>query len=580
MTNDNMPTTQSSRAPCSPRLPVTPRAKTTMTDIGDFEIEGELGRGCYAVVYSAKHKVSGCRVAIKAITKGRTDGERVSTEVMAMSLCANHSSIARLYNSFEDENFVYLVMEVVRGVNLHDYIKKNGRIPEVQARKWFKDLLSAIVYCHDMGVVHRDLKNANIMVDEERMEVKIVDFGMSVVLKDPHNDLIFLSSGSPVFAAPEIYFVSRGEGYKAMPAELWSLGVILHSMLASSLPYDIDSYTSHWETYSPPRQSSGQVKHLLSIMFQFRIRCRYSLADILDHPWMKQKEEDFHSPSLCVSANPVRKLSITSFVFDDDEDDDRCISLARHKSGGALQNLKQKIPLMSQNMDWKQSGKTRESATSQSTNQNVCFKSIALNIKSRATRTAPVNGTSNVSNVKSSSWKSSSVKSTTVAPIDVCGRERKPSKCCKDDDQSSTMLEESECTDAIAVRYAVQAMARAGYTLPEIKETVKRHGSGLPMAGRRDSDVAFDLILDDKLRSVNTQQLYTSNSCSISPHRLTLADLGVENLSEGPAGSIEMAKPQVHDVKTYRHKKKGMMGWASGLFQTNHRSHAPIPESA
>ncbi|KNC75075.1 CAMK/CAMKL protein kinase [Sphaeroforma arctica JP610] len=478
-------------------------AKNRMTSMKDFKIEYELGRGSYAVVYAARHRATGLTVAIKAIDKRTSESERVSAEVMAMSLCTGHPVVVRLYNAFEDDDFVYLVMEMVAGITLHDYIKRNGRIGAPQARRWFRQLLSAIAYCTERGVVHRDIKNANIMIDEDTMQMKLVDFGMAVVINDAETDLIHLPSGSPVFAAPEIYFVSRGEGYKAQPAELWSAGVVLHSMLNASLPYDIETYTSTWSTYLPPRYASSEAKHLLTRMFPFRIRDRYTFTQVLEHPWMTVDEDQpLFSASLGVFGmiSPrgnafVEADSNTSLFFEDNEGlidiqlDSKNTVKSRHHMGG--------------------------------------LKYIASNLKSKAARSFSLSQKNVAPTLSRSCIRADSPKS---EPLSTINRSASPLQRLRSKNQAA--LHAASFTDPAALQYTVQFMARAGFSIPDIKDTIDRRGSGHAFAGRTESDLAFDLILDSRIRAASLLQvdsIAAMNKLSKlrSPHNYSFADLNM-----------------------------------------------------
>ncbi|CAH8459002.1 unnamed protein product [Schistosoma turkestanicum] len=136
----------------------------------------------------------------------------------------------------ETQRLLCMVMEYVSNGELFDYIATNGRFSEVDARIKFLDVLSAIDYTHSCGIVHRDLKAENILLDSE-MNIKLVDFSFGTHFNSP-NHLLTTWCGSPPYAAPEIFL---GEPYIGVKADIWSLGVILYVMVCGALPFDAQS---------------------------------------------------------------------------------------------------------------------------------------------------------------------------------------------------------------------------------------------------------------------------------------------------------------------------------------------------
>jgi serine/threonine protein kinase len=136
----------------------------------------------------------------------------------------DHRFIAKLYEGFDTHKQVFLVMEYVNGGSLHGYLKSkpNRQMPEQEVRFLFKQVVSALAYCHSRNVAHRDIKLENILLNEEKTMVKLIDFGFSTCI--PNEKKVKLFCGTPSYMAPEI--VSKKE-YSGPPADIWALGVLL-----------------------------------------------------------------------------------------------------------------------------------------------------------------------------------------------------------------------------------------------------------------------------------------------------------------------------------------------------------------
>ncbi|EDW96910.1 MAP/microtubule affinity-regulating kinase 3 [Drosophila yakuba] len=201
---------------------------------GVYKIIKTLGKGNFAKVKLAIHLPTGREVAIKLIDKTTLNTiarQKLHREVMIMKML-NHPNIVRLFQVIESERTLYLVMEYVSGGELFDHLVKNGRMQERDARVLFRQLVSAIEYCHSKSIVHRDLKAENLLLDQH-MKMKIADFGFSTTF-DPKTQLETFC-GSPPYAAPELF---RGKKYSGPEVDSWSLGVVLYTLVSGSLPFD------------------------------------------------------------------------------------------------------------------------------------------------------------------------------------------------------------------------------------------------------------------------------------------------------------------------------------------------------
>lgn len=184
----------------------------------------------------------------------------------------------------------YLVLEYVEGGELFHHISENGRLPEHEAVRIFRQMISGLSYCHRFNICHRDLKPENILMDRNR-NVKIVDFGMAAL--QPANKWLYTSCGSPHYASPEVI---RGQNYRGDKADIWSCGVILYAMLTGTLPFDCDGdYPEVIQmvlagAYAYPKECpvSAYAKDLIDRMLQFDPRQRIPMKAMWRHPLLEQ----------------------------------------------------------------------------------------------------------------------------------------------------------------------------------------------------------------------------------------------------------------------------------------------------
>ena len=197
----------------------------------------------------------------------------------------------------------YLVLEYIEGGELFHYIIDHGRLPEQEAVRIFRQMISGLSYCHRFNICHRDLKPENILMDRNR-NIKIVDFGMAAL--QPANKWLNTSCGSPHYASPEVIM---GQNYRGDKADVWSCGVILYAMLTGTLPFDSDGdYSDVIQTvlrgrYKFPRELnlSGYAKDLISRMLQSNPNQRISMKAIWRHPFVEQNSS---GDSMDADGNP------------------------------------------------------------------------------------------------------------------------------------------------------------------------------------------------------------------------------------------------------------------------------------
>lgn len=202
--------------------------------IGKYRLLKTVGKGNFAKVKLAKHIPTGKEVAIKIIDKTQLNPgslQKLFREVRIMKTL-DHPNIVKLFQVIETEKTLYLVMEYASGGEVFDYLVLHGRMKEKEARAKFRQIVSAVQYCHQKKIIHRDLKAENLLLDSE-MNIKIADFGFSNEFI-PGNKLDTFC-GSPPYAAPELF---QGKKYDGPEVDVWSLGVILYTLVSGSLPFD------------------------------------------------------------------------------------------------------------------------------------------------------------------------------------------------------------------------------------------------------------------------------------------------------------------------------------------------------
>ncbi|KAI9496968.1 kinase-like domain-containing protein [Zychaea mexicana] len=240
------------------------------------------------------HRHTGEQVAIKVISRSQlatssTMARCVQRELAVLQLL-HHPHLVDLRQVLQDSQNVYFVMEYMEGGELFQVLSRRGKLPEDEARHLFRQLTTALAWCHAHHICHRDLKPENILLDKEQKHVKIADFGMAAI-QSP-DALLQTSCGSPHYASPEIV---RGKHYYGPASDVWSCGVILYAMLTGHLPFDDDSVSRLLSKikagrYIPlPSNVSREARDLIKSMLVVDPCKRISLDAVLAHPWLTNK---------------------------------------------------------------------------------------------------------------------------------------------------------------------------------------------------------------------------------------------------------------------------------------------------
>ncbi|XP_032882976.1 MAP/microtubule affinity-regulating kinase 3 isoform X4 [Amblyraja radiata] len=205
--------------------------------------------------------------------------------------CLNHSNIVKLFEVIETEKTLYLVMEYASGGEVFDYLVAHGRMKEKEARAKFRQIVSAVQYCHQKQIVHRDLKAENLLLDAD-MNIKIADFGFSNEFTIGNKLDTFC--GSPPYAAPELF---QGKKYDGPEVDVWSLGVILYTLVSGSLPFDGQNLKELRERvlrgkYRIPFYMSTDCENLLKRFLVLNPSKRGTLEQIMKDRWINAGHDD------------------------------------------------------------------------------------------------------------------------------------------------------------------------------------------------------------------------------------------------------------------------------------------------
>ena len=274
----------------------------------NYEIIKKIGEGGYGKIYKVKNKESGDIRAMKQIMKSKIpDIEKFQNEIKILAIL-DHPNIVRLFEVIEDDKYFNLFQEICTGGELLSKVKEP--LKEKEIAKIFNQIMSAISYCHEKGVVHRDMKLENILFanESEDSPIKIIDFGLSVLLgkkdvnKETTNEVNDLKKygykrmttkvGTVYYMSPEILKGSYDE-----KCDIWACGVILYILLSGYPPFngqtdkDIYNMISQMKyDFNQPvwKNISKHAKELIKNMLA-PAKTRYTAIQVLNSKWLKVK---------------------------------------------------------------------------------------------------------------------------------------------------------------------------------------------------------------------------------------------------------------------------------------------------
>lgn len=319
-----------------------------------YRIEKDLGKGSYGRVKLAKdlRTRDDLYVALKCISRASIKKAqhliRIEREFSLLS-CLDHVNIVRLIDRFETPMDIILVFEYIRNKNgpsdLHDFITSKGKLDESEARYFFKQMVSALVYSHNNCIVHRDIKPENMMLmsnGKSKLPIlKLIDFGFSNLYDT--SGTLHTNCGSPLYASPEII---QGIQYIGPEVDIWSLGVTLYAMLCGQLPFEHETINglyslikSGFFKFPDHIPLTWPAQDLIRGMLRTDSKNRFTIETVSCHPWViGHIPSDVYSKSMLVDNNSTlmtRKLMRCDMH---DEIDEETIDLMTRNNafGGAF----------------------------------------------------------------------------------------------------------------------------------------------------------------------------------------------------------------------------------------------------
>ncbi|EON99073.1 putative camk camkl gin4 protein kinase protein [Phaeoacremonium minimum UCRPA7] len=301
--------------------------------VGPWQLGKSLGAGSSARVRLARHRVTHQSVAVKIMSRKQVqlsssgsiarldelemkqgpgpDGVKrmplaLEREIAILALM-DHPNIMKLYDIWETDSEIYLMLEYVEHGDLFHYINRVGHMSEPDAAYIFRQLMSALEYCQEFNICHRDLKPENILLTEDG-HVKVCDFGLAALHQNPQ-DKLRSGCGSPHYAAPELL---RRRQYRGDKADNWSMGVILFAMVAGRLPFDqsnTDEMMWHAKraAYEMPDFFSLELQDFISRILQVNPDKRMSIREMWQHPFITRYDNHPSFQNQRVQAANVRK---------------------------------------------------------------------------------------------------------------------------------------------------------------------------------------------------------------------------------------------------------------------------------
>ncbi|KAL5521147.1 hypothetical protein ACEPAG_9069 [Sanghuangporus baumii] len=273
-------------------------ASTKVKVVGNYTLGRVIGEGTYGTVRLGTHRLTSTRVAIKQIPKAMS---AALTREIHHHRRLHHPHVCKLYEVIATESTIWLVTELCSGGELFDYLAEKGRLSEDESKTIFGQLCLAVAYIHEKGVVHRDLKLENVLLDE-RCRVKLGDFGFTREFE--RGALLDTYCGTTGYAAPEMLL---GKKYLGPEVDIWSMGIILYCLLTGTLPFDDDDESVMREKiiigeFENPDWLSADARDLLAHILQHDPSKRLTITQILAHPWFSRPSTTAETENEAVSA--------------------------------------------------------------------------------------------------------------------------------------------------------------------------------------------------------------------------------------------------------------------------------------
>ncbi|XP_031364365.1 testis-specific serine/threonine-protein kinase 3-like isoform X1 [Apis laboriosa] len=269
--------------------------KLTILESHGYTLGKTIGAGSYATVKIAKSDRHDCQVAVKIVSKFQAPGDYLKKFLpreIEVVKGLKHPNLIRFLQAIETTHRVYIIMEYAQCGSLLDIIRRDTFIDEFRSRRWFRQLLEAIDYCHGRGVVHRDIKCENLLMDQN-FNIKLSDFGFArgqMKAKNGINPLSETFCGSYAYASPEIL---KGVPYLPQLSDVWSMGVVLYAMVYGRLPFDDTNYSQLLKQVQnkvvfPKEPNVSQACRSLISRILVPQRIRMNIDNIRNDTWLAE----------------------------------------------------------------------------------------------------------------------------------------------------------------------------------------------------------------------------------------------------------------------------------------------------
>jgi len=284
---------------------------TKRRHVGCYTLGATLGQGAFGKVKLGTDIFTGEKVAVKIIRYKNVKTEKEKKQIereQNILLRLKHPNIVNLKKVVNDDKRgrSYMIFEYAPQGELFDYIVSHGRLSERDARKFMRQIVSALEYCHALLIIHRDLKPENLLLDEG-YNIKISDFGLSNIMEPGKRFNTFC--GSLHYACPEIL---RGEEYVGPGVDIWSIGIILYCLVVGRQPWDADNaegliHAILEEGLEVPSGLSDDCVDLLLQMLRVSEYDRIPISKIRTHPWILEGYGE-PPPSYLPPSEPITEI--------------------------------------------------------------------------------------------------------------------------------------------------------------------------------------------------------------------------------------------------------------------------------
>ncbi|GFR84064.1 serine/threonine-protein kinase pim-1 [Elysia marginata] len=274
-----------------------------------YQVEAELGSGGFGKVYSGYRRRDWLPVAIKHIMKKKVsswytlpNGQEIPTELHLLHRVQHVQGVIRLIDSFERADSFFIIMERPEHVkDLFDYITERGSLSESDSRTFFTQVVQMVMQIEKCGVLHRDIKDENLLVDLKSGQLKLIDFGSGTILEERDYDDF---DGTRVYSPPE-WICNRQ--YNGRQATVWSLGILLFDLVNGDIPFEQDEQIKAAQLHYKTPLSTA-CKDLIRKCLSIEPSQRPTLEQIMHHPWMTKVAQPVPIPEARKAISSTGKV--------------------------------------------------------------------------------------------------------------------------------------------------------------------------------------------------------------------------------------------------------------------------------